>query len=69
MGMHFKFGTAAVVALAMAMLAAPAQAQVQNSGASPIALQAVLTDSITLTLSGNAVNFKRWKLKTLRVLQ
>jgi len=61
MGMHFKLGTAAMLALVAAtfaaMFAAPAQAQVQNSGASPIALQAVLTDSITLTLSGNAVNF------------
>jgi hypothetical protein len=39
------------------MFAAPAQAQVRSSGASPIALNAVLSDSITLTLSGNAVNF------------
>jgi len=30
---------------------------VRNSGASPIALQAVLTQSISVTLSGNAVNF------------
>src|SRR4051812_33221758 len=37
--------------------AASASAQVRNSGASPIALNAVLSDSITLTLSGNAVNF------------
>ena len=36
---------------------APSSAQVLNSGASPIALNAVLSDSITLTLSGNAVNF------------
>ncbi len=39
------------------VLAAAAQAQVLNSGASTIALNAVLNDSITLTLSSNAVNF------------
>jgi hypothetical protein len=39
------------------MFASSARAQVRNSGASPIALNAVLSDSITLTLSGNAVNF------------
>jgi len=43
--------------LLAAMFATPAHAQVLNSGASPIALNAVLSDSITLTLSGNAVNF------------
>jgi len=52
-----KFGTMAALLLTAAMYAAPASAQVRNSGASPIALNAVLTDSITLTLSGNAVNF------------
>jgi hypothetical protein len=61
MAMQVKLGTAATLALVAAMLAAmfaaPARAQVRNSGASPIALKAVLTDSITLTLSGNAVNF------------
>ena len=55
--MQTKFGTIAALVLAAAMFAAPAQAQVRNSGASPIALNAVLPDSITLTLSGNAVNF------------
>jgi len=39
------------------MFEAPGRAQVRNSGASTIALNAVLSDSITLTLSGNAVNF------------
>ena len=38
-------------------LAAGAHAQVRNSGASTIALNANLADSITLTLSSNAVNF------------
>jgi hypothetical protein len=56
MRMRTKFGTAAVLLLA-GIFAAPAGAQVRNSGASPIALKAVLSDSITLTLSGNAVNF------------
>jgi hypothetical protein len=58
MKLRVKFGlTVAVLALVLAGLAAPAGAQVRNSGASPIALQAVLNDSITLTLSANAVNF------------
>src|ERR1700760_1056669 len=57
MRLHPKFGTLAALILAIAMFAAPARAQVANSGASPIALNAVLSDSITLTLSGNAVNF------------
>jgi len=33
------------------------RAQVLNSAASPIALRAVLSQSLTVTLSGNAVNF------------
>ncbi len=52
-----KFGTTAALLLAATLFAANARAQVLNSGASPIALNAVLSDSITLTLSGNAVNF------------
>jgi hypothetical protein len=55
--MQTKFGAIAALVLATAMFGAPAHAQVRNSGASPIALNAVLSDSITLTLSGNAVNF------------
>lgn len=39
------------------VLAAGAQAQVLNSGASTISLNAVLNDSISVTLSSNAVNF------------
>ena len=57
MAKQSKIGIMAVVGLMAAMLAAPVHAQVKNSGASTIALQAVLSDSITLTLSGNAVNF------------
>jgi hypothetical protein len=52
-----KLGTAAIVALFVAMLAAPASTQVVNSAARTITLQAVLSQSLTLTLSGNAVNF------------
>ena len=54
---HAKLGTVAALALVTAMFAASARAQVLNSTASPIALQAVLSQSITLTLSGSAVNF------------
>ena len=57
MCMQTKFGAMAALLVAAAMFAAPARAQVRSSGASPIALNAVLSDSITLTLSGNAVNF------------
>ena len=56
MRMRTKFEITALL-LSAAFFAAPAGAQVRNSGASPIALNAVLSDSITLTLSGNAVNF------------
>jgi hypothetical protein len=59
--MQTKLGAVAALVLAAAMFAVtsavPAQAQVRNSGASPIALQAVLSDSISVNLSGNAVNF------------
>jgi len=57
MQMHTKFGAIVVLALSVAVFAGRAQAQVLNSGGSPIALNAVLPDSITLTLSSNAVNF------------
>jgi hypothetical protein len=57
MRLQAKLGTAAVVALLAVMLAAPASAQVLNSAASTITLNAVLSQSITLTLSANAVNF------------
>jgi hypothetical protein len=56
MRMRIKLGSMALLLMA-AMNIAPASAQVRNSGASPIALNAVLSDSVTLTLSGNAVNF------------
>ena len=59
--MQTKLGAVAALALTAAlfagMSAAPAQAQVRNSGASPIALQAVLNDSISVNLSGSSVNF------------
>ena len=47
----------AVLLLAVTALAGHSRAQVLNSGASTITLQAVLNDSITVSLSGNAVNF------------
>lgn len=47
---------AAVAFLAMLMVAS-AHAQVRNSGASTITLNAVLNDSISVSLSSNAVNF------------
>ena len=47
----------AAVALIAIVLAAGAHAQVLNSGASTITLNAVLNDSITVSLSANAVNF------------
>jgi len=52
-----KLGRIAVFALLMAGLAATSHAQVRNSGASTITLQAVLTDSISISLSSSAVNF------------
>jgi hypothetical protein len=57
MRIGIKFGAMAGLLPAAMMFVAIADAQVRNSGASPIALNAVLSDSITLTLSGNAVNF------------
>jgi hypothetical protein len=57
MRLQSKFGTAAVLVLVAALFAAPAGAQVLNSGASTITLQAVLSQAVTLTLSANAVNF------------
>jgi hypothetical protein len=47
----------ATVTLFVIVLASGARAQVLNSGASTISLNAVLNDSITVTLSSNAVNF------------
>jgi len=48
---------AAVLALMVAALASRSSAQVISSGAKTITLQATLPDSITISLSGNAVNF------------
>ena len=47
----------AVLVLAMTVRAGHLHAQVLNSGAKTIALQAVLPPSLTVALSGNAVNF------------
>ena len=53
-----KFGRVlAAIAVCFCALTALCRAQVLNSGASTIALQAVLTDSVSVSLSGNAVNF------------
>lgn len=49
-----RFGAVAMLLLAGSVISG---AQVLNSAAKPIALNAVLTDSLTLTLSANAVNF------------
>jgi hypothetical protein len=57
MRMRPEFGAMTALLLVAAMFTAPARAQVRNSGASTISLNAVLSDAITLTLSGNAVNF------------
>ncbi len=47
----------AVLVLALVALAPRSEAQVLNSGASTITLQAVLNDSLTVSLSSAAVNF------------
>ena len=48
---------AVLLALSVPALERAAHAQVLNSGAKTIALQAVLNDSISVTLSSSAVNF------------
>lgn len=48
---------AATLVLAMTALAVRSQAQVLNSGAQAITLNAVLNDSLSVTLSANAANF------------
>ena len=48
---------AAVLGLLMMAFAAPSFGQAINSGAQPIALNATLSESLTLSLSANAVNF------------
>jgi len=57
MRMLTKFGSVVALVISAILFAAQGRAQVLNSGASPIALNAVLPDSITLTLSAHAVNF------------
>jgi len=56
MSWHTKLGRLATLALFLCAAAAT-HAQVLNSGASSIALNAVLTDSVSVSLSANAVNF------------
>jgi hypothetical protein len=51
-----SFAALAVVVVVVAM-SSFASAQALNSGAQPINLNAVLNESLTLSLSGNAVNF------------
>src|SRR6266536_6614124 len=51
------FVRVAVVALAMTFAVSMASAQALNSGAQTIALNATLAESLTLSLSANAVNF------------
>src|SRR5215831_17167008 len=53
-GKIFRIG---VVALSMALATSLASAQAANSGAQTIALNATLAESLTLSLSANAVNF------------
>ncbi len=57
MNLKLKLVLVVLLALTGSLIPSPAVAQVKNSGASAITLQAVLTDSISLTLSANAVNF------------
>ena len=58
MGLRLQIGrVGAVLVLAFAALASRSEAQVLNSGASTITLQAVLNDSLTVSLSSSAVNF------------
>lgn len=58
MGLQANLGrAAALLVLAVTALAVRSHAQVRNSGASTITLQAVLSPSLTVALSGNAVNF------------
>ncbi len=58
MSLHSKFvRVAAVAALMGATLVSPIGAQVLNSAASTITLNANLSESLAVTLSANAVNF------------
>jgi hypothetical protein len=57
MNLKLKLVLAMALGGSLSLVASPAAAQVKNSGASAITLQAVLTDSISVTLSANAVSF------------
>jgi hypothetical protein len=52
-----KLFSITAIALGLALATTMASAQALNSGAQTIALNATLAESLTLTLSGNAVNF------------
>jgi hypothetical protein len=58
MGLRAKFGrVAGVLVVGGVVLLAPAGAQVLNSAARTITLQARLSESLAVNLSGNSVNF------------
>ena len=53
----YRLARLAVIALFLTGIASLASAQALNSGAQAIAINATLTESLTLSLSANAVNF------------
>jgi hypothetical protein len=57
MSLHAKIRALLAVLAFAALETVPCCAQVLNSGASTISLQAVLSQSVSITLSANAVNF------------
>src|SRR5947207_826438 len=57
MKQNAKLGRMIMALAFVATLTVPARAQVLNSAASAITLNAVLSQSVTVTLSANAVNF------------
>jgi len=57
MSLQVKFRVLIAALAFTAMVTMPCNAHVLNSGASTISLQAVLSQSVSVTLSANAVNF------------
>jgi hypothetical protein len=57
MSLHAKIRALLAMLAFVALQAVPCCAQVLNSGASTISLQAVLSQSVSVTLSASAVNF------------
>lgn len=57
MSLRTQFGRVAATCALLINAAIVSSAQVRNSVAQPIALQATLTDSVSVNLSANAVNF------------